>query len=174
MQVCAPPLFPSPNIISLAHIRNPQINPPTMDACVSASPCLLTPPPPPHIHTFTQPHMQVCAALASKVSKERVGTELEGMIQGPDPVGAVMLLDRLGLFTTVFALPEPQASGACVRADAAGGGEHDQRSWRGGRCRAAEPPTFWASSPECLRSPSFKRGCVRVRTRGGGWMGDGA
>jgi len=79
---------------------------------------------------------QVCAALASKVSKERVGTELEGMIQGPDPVGAVMLLDRLGLFTTVFALPEPQAnllpkaevsrtSVACARAAAALSSELD-------------------------------------------------
>ncbi|KAG1674687.1 hypothetical protein FOA52_007211 [Chlamydomonas sp. UWO 241] len=53
---------------------------------------------------------QVCIALANKVSKERVGTELEGMVNGPDPVGAVRLLDRLSLFTTVFALPEPQAS----------------------------------------------------------------
>ncbi|GIL78763.1 hypothetical protein Vretifemale_8171 [Volvox reticuliferus] len=48
---------------------------------------------------------QVRVALATKVSKERVGTELEGMFNGPTPVEAVRLLQRLGLFTAVFALP---------------------------------------------------------------------
>ncbi|GLC34026.1 hypothetical protein PLESTB_000830000 [Pleodorina starrii] len=48
---------------------------------------------------------QVQVALATKISKERVGTELEGMFNGPAPVEAVRLLHRLGLFTSVFALP---------------------------------------------------------------------
>ncbi|KXZ51707.1 hypothetical protein GPECTOR_11g156 [Gonium pectorale] len=51
--------------------------------------------------------MHVRFALATKISKERVGTELEGMFNGPAPVEAVRLLHRLGLFTTVFALPAP-------------------------------------------------------------------
>ncbi|GLI66087.1 hypothetical protein VaNZ11_009809 [Volvox africanus] len=48
---------------------------------------------------------QVRVALATKISKERVGTELEGMFNGPAPVEAVRMLQRLGLFTAVFALP---------------------------------------------------------------------
>ncbi|EFJ52690.1 hypothetical protein VOLCADRAFT_85925, partial [Volvox carteri f. nagariensis] len=47
----------------------------------------------------------VRSALATKISKERVGTELEGMFNGPSPVDAVRLLHRLGLFTSVFGLP---------------------------------------------------------------------
>ncbi|GFR42511.1 hypothetical protein Agub_g3403 [Astrephomene gubernaculifera] len=50
---------------------------------------------------------QVRVALATKISKERVGTELEGMFNGPAPTEAVRLLHRLGLFPTVFALPPP-------------------------------------------------------------------
>ncbi|PNH11388.1 CCA tRNA nucleotidyltransferase, mitochondrial [Tetrabaena socialis] len=50
---------------------------------------------------------QVRVALASKISKERIGTELEGMFNGPAPVEAVRLLQSLGLFPAVFALPPP-------------------------------------------------------------------
>mmetsp|Transcript_10270 Transcript_10270/g.18967 ORF Transcript_10270/g.18967 Transcript_10270/m.18967 type:complete len:635 (-) Transcript_10270:191-2095(-) len=46
-------------------------------------------------------------ALAKKVSRERIGTELEGMFNGMDPVRAMRLLDELGLFKVVFALPPP-------------------------------------------------------------------
>jgi len=49
---------------------------------------------------------QVRKALSDKVSKERVGTELEGMIQGPAPVKAMRLLESLDLFSTVFSIPE--------------------------------------------------------------------
>ncbi|KAL6752468.1 hypothetical protein V8C86DRAFT_1813983, partial [Haematococcus lacustris] len=48
---------------------------------------------------------QVCSALADKVSKERVGTELKGMFDGPAPLAAVQLLLQLSLFPVVFALP---------------------------------------------------------------------
>ena len=47
--------------------------------------------------------------MSQKVSRERVGTELEGMLYGPAPVEAVRLLERLSLFQTVFSLPEDQA-----------------------------------------------------------------
>ncbi|EIE21369.1 hypothetical protein COCSUDRAFT_56588 [Coccomyxa subellipsoidea C-169] len=50
--------------------------------------------------------LQVREALASKVSKERVGTELEGMFKGPDPVRAVADIQRLRLFPVVFAAPQ--------------------------------------------------------------------
>ncbi|CDM31236.1 Poly A polymerase, head domain [Penicillium roqueforti FM164] len=42
-------------------------------------------------------------ALKLKISKERVGTELEKMLRGPDPRGALQFIDRLHLFTTIFA-----------------------------------------------------------------------
>ncbi|KAJ5431327.1 hypothetical protein N7445_009059 [Penicillium cf. griseofulvum] len=42
-------------------------------------------------------------ALKLKISKERVGAELEKMLRGPDPRGALELIDRLGLFPTILA-----------------------------------------------------------------------
>jgi tRNA nucleotidyltransferase (CCA-adding enzyme) len=41
---------------------------------------------------------EVRAALGAKVSRERVGAELDGMLGGPDPVAAVRLLHRLRLY----------------------------------------------------------------------------
>ena len=49
-------------------------------------------------------------ALGSKVSKERVGVELEGMIKGPAPVSAIHLLCSLGMAPVVFALPDGVSS----------------------------------------------------------------
>lgn len=40
--------------------------------------------------------------LGHKVSRERIGTELDGMIKGPDPLTALDLLKSLGLFEAVF------------------------------------------------------------------------
>ncbi|KAJ5841890.1 hypothetical protein N7534_011720 [Penicillium rubens] len=42
-------------------------------------------------------------ALKLKISKERVGTEVEKMLRGPDPRGALQFIDRLQLFPTIFA-----------------------------------------------------------------------
>ncbi|KAJ5121520.1 uncharacterized protein N7515_009481 [Penicillium bovifimosum] len=42
-------------------------------------------------------------ALKLKISKERVGTELEKMLRGPDPRRALEFIDRLHLFPTIFA-----------------------------------------------------------------------
>ncbi|PWY87530.1 ATP :tRNA-specific tRNA nucleotidyltransferase [Aspergillus heteromorphus CBS 117.55] len=42
-------------------------------------------------------------ALKLKISRERVGVELEKMLQGPDPRGALHLIDSLGLYSTIFA-----------------------------------------------------------------------
>ncbi|PWY87066.1 ATP :tRNA-specific tRNA nucleotidyltransferase [Aspergillus sclerotioniger CBS 115572] len=42
-------------------------------------------------------------ALKLKISRERVGKEIEKMLQGPDPRGALQLIDRLGLYPTIFA-----------------------------------------------------------------------
>ncbi|PWY70670.1 ATP :tRNA-specific tRNA nucleotidyltransferase [Aspergillus eucalypticola CBS 122712] len=42
-------------------------------------------------------------ALKLKISRERVGKELEKMLQGPDPRGALQFIDHLGLYPTIFA-----------------------------------------------------------------------
>jgi len=47
---------------------------------------------------------EVREALGHKVSRERIGAELEGMLKGPDPVGAIRLLDKLRLFEAVWGL----------------------------------------------------------------------
>ncbi|EOD43557.1 putative trna nucleotidyltransferase protein [Neofusicoccum parvum UCRNP2] len=44
-------------------------------------------------------------ALHIKISRERVGVELEKMLRGPDPLGAIQYIDRLSLYTTVFSDP---------------------------------------------------------------------
>lgn len=40
--------------------------------------------------------------LGHKVSRERIGTELDGMFKGPDPLTALDLLRSMGLFEAVF------------------------------------------------------------------------
>ncbi|KAJ6096127.1 hypothetical protein N7486_006873 [Penicillium sp. IBT 16267x] len=42
-------------------------------------------------------------ALKLKISKERVAAELEKMLKGPDPRGALEFIDRLNLYPTIFA-----------------------------------------------------------------------
>jgi tRNA nucleotidyltransferase (CCA-adding enzyme) len=45
-------------------------------------------------------------ALRLKISRERVGIELEKMLKGPDPRLSVSLIDRLNLYTTIFSTTE--------------------------------------------------------------------
>lgn len=45
-------------------------------------------------------------ALAQKVSRERIGGEVDLMLRSPDPVGAMRLLIRLNLVETVFPIEE--------------------------------------------------------------------
>ncbi|KAJ5585028.1 uncharacterized protein N7459_004828 [Penicillium hispanicum] len=45
----------------------------------------------------------ISVALKVKISKERVGTELEKMLRGPDPRGALHFIGRIGLYHTIFA-----------------------------------------------------------------------
>ncbi|KAK8162072.1 tRNA nucleotidyltransferase [Phyllosticta citrichinensis] len=63
-------------------------------------------------------------ALHIKISRERVGVELEKMLRGRDPLGAIQYIDRLGLYETVFADPTKN---------------HDYR-----------PPSNWAVAYQCL------------------------
>ncbi|PYH41573.1 tRNA adenylyltransferase [Aspergillus saccharolyticus JOP 1030-1] len=58
------------------------------------------------IHPETEEAMQnthIGEALRLKISRERVLKELEKMLHGPDPRGALHFIDRLGLYPTIFA-----------------------------------------------------------------------
>lgn len=44
-------------------------------------------------------------ALLSKITKERIYTELEKMLRGPDPRQALEYIDALGLYNTIFVNP---------------------------------------------------------------------
>jgi tRNA nucleotidyltransferase (CCA-adding enzyme) len=55
---------------------------------------------------------QVRTALAQKVSRERVGCEIDLMLRSPDPVGAMRLLINLNLATTVFPIENYLSSGS--------------------------------------------------------------
>ncbi|MCJ1421497.1 CCA tRNA nucleotidyltransferase, mitochondrial [Xylographa parallela] len=49
-------------------------------------------------------------ALRAKISRERVGIEIEKMLKGPRPRYALSLIDRLGLYDTVFTDPSQERS----------------------------------------------------------------
>ncbi|PNS18675.1 hypothetical protein CAC42_5214 [Sphaceloma murrayae] len=49
------------------------------------------------------------AALRVKISRERVGVELEKMLRGPDPHRALVMINDAKLYTTVFSDPNPDA-----------------------------------------------------------------
>ncbi|KAE8682317.1 Polynucleotide adenylyltransferase family protein isoform 4 [Hibiscus syriacus] len=64
----------------------------------------------------------VKAALAAKISRERIGTEIDLMISGNQPVKAIDYICDLTLFWVVFSLPpkvEPAVSEECYRLSAA-------------------------------------------------------
>ncbi|MCJ1257820.1 CCA tRNA nucleotidyltransferase, mitochondrial [Lignoscripta atroalba] len=44
-------------------------------------------------------------ALRAKISRERIGIEVEKMLKGPAPRTALSLIDRLGLYSTIFTDP---------------------------------------------------------------------
>ncbi|KAE8666400.1 Polynucleotide adenylyltransferase family protein isoform 4 [Hibiscus syriacus] len=64
----------------------------------------------------------VKTALAAKISRERIGTEIDLMISGNQPVKAINYICDLTLFWVVFSLPpkvEPAVSEECNRLSAA-------------------------------------------------------
>ncbi|KAH7115984.1 tRNA nucleotidyltransferase [Dendryphion nanum] len=48
---------------------------------------------------------EIGEVLKIKISRERVGIELEKMLKGPDPLLALQLIDKLGLYNTIFTDP---------------------------------------------------------------------
>ena len=57
-------------------------------------------------------------ALKVKISRERVGVELEKMLRGPDPVGAIQMINDAGLYRTIFS--DPTATGSVCEPDVEG------------------------------------------------------
>ncbi|KAL9607269.1 MAG: hypothetical protein Q9167_007805 [Letrouitia subvulpina] len=55
---------------------------------------------------------KVKEALIKKVSRERVGIEIEKMLKGPDPYGSLKLIDRLALYETIFSTFESSSTGS--------------------------------------------------------------
>ncbi|QDS73276.1 hypothetical protein FKW77_004941 [Venturia effusa] len=53
---------------------------------------------------------EISEALKIKISKERIWVELEKMVKGPDPEGALRCIDKLGLYPTIFADPSPKTT----------------------------------------------------------------
>ncbi|WEW61206.1 CCA tRNA nucleotidyltransferase, mitochondrial [Emydomyces testavorans] len=48
-------------------------------------------------------HDDIKNALRLKISQERIGTEVEKMLKGPHPLMALRIIERLGLYDTIFA-----------------------------------------------------------------------
>lgn len=55
---------------------------------------------------------EIKSALQAKISRERVGVELEKMLRGPDPLMALNLINRLTLYSTIFSDPAQDQSNA--------------------------------------------------------------
>lgn len=55
---------------------------------------------------------EIGEVLKIKISRERVGIELEKMLKGPDPLMALSLIDRLGLYNTIFTDPTRELKNA--------------------------------------------------------------
>lgn len=55
-------------------------------------------------------HAQVVKSLQLKISRERVGTELEKMLKGNGPRPALELVDKLNLYSSIFTLSAPHDS----------------------------------------------------------------
>lgn len=57
---------------------------------------------------------QVREALGRKIARERVGVELAGALQGPNPALALRLVEELHIFPEVFRVPEGAAAAASL------------------------------------------------------------
>ncbi|KAL4968299.1 tRNA adenylyltransferase [Aspergillus stella-maris] len=55
-------------------------------------------------------HSDIGEALKLKISRERVGVEVEKMLKGPDPRGALHIIDRLNIYPIIFANYQDEAT----------------------------------------------------------------
>ena len=78
------------------------------------------------VHAATD--VEVQEKLAAKVSRERVGKEVQGMLRGPSPGDALTLLCRFNLFDVVFAAALPESMTAKLPTATAWGCLHAMRS----------------------------------------------
>lgn len=78
------------------------------------------------VHAATDAEVQ--EKLRAKVSRERVGKEVQGMLRGPSPGDALSLLCRFNLFDTVFATSFPTTLTSRLPNTVAWGCLHSMRS----------------------------------------------
>ena len=98
--------------------------------------------------------IRVRLALRRKVSRERIGNEVDLMLRGRDPVGAMGLLVDLGLVDTVF--PHPCVEGMSPSSSAAGAHYRDGLALLDAthdrlRDNSANPP-HWCDATRALRA----------------------
>lgn len=78
-------------------------------------------------------------ALRLKISRERVGVEIEKILRGPDPHTGLTLINDLGLYSTVFADPTKDDSPDFSKAQAAYDALQHILAHRSGLCLALRP-----------------------------------
>jgi tRNA nucleotidyltransferase (CCA-adding enzyme) len=96
---------------------------------------------------------RVKAALEQKVSRERVGSEVDLMLKSRDPVGAMRLLVNLGLIDTVFPLPkECLSNGNGAIGDVFEQGLALLSTTHGHLCDCKANPPMWCEAKRALES----------------------
>mmetsp|Transcript_5862 Transcript_5862/g.12017 ORF Transcript_5862/g.12017 Transcript_5862/m.12017 type:complete len:884 (+) Transcript_5862:335-2986(+) len=95
---------------------------------------------------------RVKAALAQKVSRERVGSEVDLMLKSRDPVGAMRLLINLGLIDTVFLIPEDEAKGGVSFEGVYEKGLNLLATAHDHLCDCKANPPMWCESKRALES----------------------
>ena len=97
---------------------------------------------------------RVKAALEQKVSRERVGSEVDLMLKSRDPVGAMRLLVNLGLIDTVFPLPQK-----CISSESGSHGDDVFQqgltllsTTHGHLCDCKANPPLWCEAKRALEA----------------------
>jgi tRNA nucleotidyltransferase (CCA-adding enzyme) len=96
---------------------------------------------------------RVKAALDQKVSRERVGSEVDLMLKSRDPVGAMRLLVNLGLIETVFPhVKEGTANGSGFCDDVFDQGLTLLSTTHGHLCDCKANPPMWCEAKRALEA----------------------
>ena len=94
-------------------------------------------------------------ALAQKVSRERVGGEVDLMLRSPDPVGAMRLLTNLNLVETVFAIENVLPNGNSAERSIFKKGLDLLSTTHDHLCDCRVDPPIWCESKGALTTHGF-------------------
>eukprot|EP00804_Cyclotella_cryptica_P020631 CCRYP_003459-RA/>CCRYP_003459-RA protein AED:0.01 eAED:0.01 QI:558/1/1/1/1/1/2/463/796 len=100
---------------------------------------------------------RVKLALEQKVSRERVGSEVDLMLKSRDPVGAMRLLINLGLIETAFPLPTVDGRSSPVNGESVFEGVFDQglsllTTTHDHLCDCKANPPLWCEAKRALEA----------------------